>query len=53
MKFLTILDFLKYALEYIDPSSHFVFYEVLCSSFFVEFPLDDAVEVLLGVRLNL
>ena len=31
---LTFCNFLKHAPEYIDPSGHFVFYEIFCSSNF-------------------
>ena len=44
--------FLKNAPEYIDPSGHFVLYEVLCRFFFFNLQLGVLLEVLLVVGLK-
>ena len=45
--------FFKNSPEYINPSGHFVFYKILCSSnFLVEPHLGDVLEGLLGVGLK-
>ena len=38
--------------QYIDPSGYFVFYEICCSSNFIDLHLDDVLEVLMGVELR-